>query len=204
MATTCESTMSENVKQKTQAEVACYLCGVPAHCKSRELCKAHYARLLRYGDPLGGKYPVTHGTVTCSVCGGVMRSFNRYGVCTRTKECRAVNDSKRARTVYVDNHARVILYAARRRAQKVGAVFSLTKDDLPVVPEECPILGVPLILRQGGPHLDTPSLDRRDPALGYIPTNVWWISHQANTMKGSADMPTLRRFAEWVLAQDAA
>lgn len=186
-----------------QAEVVCYICGAPAHCKSKELCKAHYARLLRYGDPLGGKHPVTHGLVACSICGGPMRAFNQHGVCTRTEKCRAVNASRRARIAYVANHSRVILYAARRRAAKAGVVFKLTKDDLPIVPEGCPILGVPLVLRQGGPHFDAPSLDRRDPALGYVPGNVWWISHQANTMKGSADRATLQRFAQWVMEQGA-
>lgn len=179
----------------------CTICGHTVHCKSRGLCKAHYARWLRYGDPLGGGRPVRHGIVVCIECGGPVRGISNSGVCTRTEACRLRNSRIRGLAAYRRNHARNIIAAARARARRSGAPFSLTLDNLPEVPDVCPILGIELRVSDGAPRSTSPSLDRKDPALGYVPGNIWWISHQANTMKSSADAMTLRRFAQWVLTE---
>lgn len=141
--------------------------------------------------------------IECSLCGGPIRSINKHGVCTRTAECRRVNACKR--NSYAKNRLGHILRAARRRAVASGSAFELTLENMPPVPEECPILGIPLKVNvRTGSRASSPSLDRRDPTLGYVPSNVWWISHLANTMKSSADQATLQRFAEWVLGREFA
>jgi hypothetical protein len=88
-----------------------------------------------------------------------------------------------------------LLSLARHRAKKKSLPFNITVDDVPI-PEVCPILGIRMFRNSGGkrqgPH--SPSIDRKDPALGYIPGNVWIISAKANEMKGAM---TLAEFQRW-------
>jgi hypothetical protein len=76
--------------------------------------------------------------------------------------------------------------AAKRRAKQLGLPFEITRKDV-IIPEFCPVLGIPLIV--GGQRYATansPSLDRFIPELGYVPGNVMVISHKANTIKSNA------------------
>lgn len=105
---------------------------------------------------------------------------------------------------YAHRHPNRRLWSvAKQRAKKRGVDFSISYEDV-VVPEVCPVLGMKLVLgvgtsgRQGG-NPDSPSLDRIDPSRGYVPGNVWVISHLANSMKGAASKDQLRKFAQWVL-----
>jgi hypothetical protein len=82
----------------------------------------------------------------------------------------------------------IILSNAKSRAKKKGLDFNITREDL-VCPEFCPLLGIPLMPTKGtGLHAtdNSPSVDRLDPAKGYIKGNVWIISYRANTIKNSA------------------
>ena len=77
-----------------------------------------------------------------------------------------------------------MLRSARKRAHEMGVEFSITLADI-VIPERCPLLGVSIHLGVGrSPY--SPSLDRIVPELGYVPGNVWVISHRANTIKSDA------------------
>ena len=76
---------------------------------------------------------------------------------------------------------------AKKRAEAAGLPFALTVDDL-VIPDVCPILGVPLDKPTGtkvGPTDYAPSLDRIRPALGYVPGNVRVISYKANRLRNN-------------------
>lgn len=138
--------------------------------------------------------------MTCAMCKGPIRSVSKYGVCTRTEACRAEGYRRRGRVSYVNCRVNNILSAAKRRAKASGAKFTITAEDVPPIPESCPVLGIPLSLGSNGfPRPNSPSLDRKNPVLGYVPGNIWWISHQANTMKSSADLAMLKKFAAWVM-----
>ena len=91
--------------------------------------------------------------------------------------------------------------AAKARSKKRGYEFELGYDDI-VIPEFCPILGIPLqsgIKSGSGGNMNSPSLDRIDNTKGYIKGNVQVISHKANSMKFTATPEELIRFAKWVL-----
>lgn len=89
---------------------------------------------------------------------------------------------------------------AKSRANKYSIDFNIEPVDV-IIPETCPILGIPLVVFQGksGGQPDSPALDRINNNLGYIKNNVMVISHLANMMKSSANPEQLIKFSEWVL-----
>lgn len=95
------------------------------------------------------------------------------------------------------NLAVYMLTKARTRAKKLGVPFSLTLDDI-IIPEVCPILGMPLVLSDRRATPCSPSLDKIKPELGYVPGNIQVISARANVMKNDATPGELRAFADWV------
>jgi hypothetical protein len=95
------------------------------------------------------------------------------------------------------------LSQARLRAQRLGLPFTLKESDL-VVPEVCPVLGIPIVvavgeyLAGGCPRDNSPSLDRLRPEEGYTPENVRVISNRANRIKQDATSDELFRVACWM------
>ena len=83
---------------------------------------------------------------------------------------------------------------ARKRARQQGLEFSISRQHI-IVPSECPVLGIPILI--GGPRSEhSPSLDRIDPARGYVPGNIRVISDKANRLKGKRDLAHLMQLAE--------
>jgi len=91
----------------------------------------------------------------------------------------------------------LLLAGARTRAKELGLEFNLTKEDLQV-PDVCPALGIPLVPGRTKLHANSPSLDRIDPAKGYISGNVMVISWRANTLKNNANADELRKIADYI------
>lgn len=79
------------------------------------------------------------------------------------------------------------LTSLRGRAKAKGLPFNLTLEDL-IIPELCPVLGIPLIRNYGKGHSshNSPSVDRIIPELGYVKGNVIVISVLANRIKQDA------------------
>ncbi len=93
--------------------------------------------------------------------------------------------------------ARHILPLIRDRAKRAGVAFSITPDDV-VVPERCPVFGMPFVFASG-PHDFSPSVDRRRPALGYVPGNVVVISRRANAIKYNVETSAeVQAVADWM------
>ena len=132
----------------------------------------------------GAEYVPTHPqTKVCS--GRCSRSVRTH----QRREARRANPSaeKRALRLWInDNPAKRMLYSAKRRAILRGLEFSLTEADV-VVPILCPVFGTRLAAARAGVRSgNAPSLDRINPALGYVPDNVWVISDRANRIKNDA------------------
>ena len=63
---------------------------------------------------------------------------------------------------------------------------------------KCPILDIDLkwtIVRNG---YNNPSFDRKEPSLGYIKGNVYWISFRANQIKSDATRSELQRVIKYL------
>lgn len=98
----------------------------------------------------------------------------------------------------VRNHERshpreFLLRRARNRAVRRGLEFNLTINDIPEIPTNCPILGMPIRINDGGWKFDSVSLDRIDSSKGYITGNVRIISSRANHLKSNATIEELEK-----------
>lgn len=138
---------------------------------------------IRCGEPL----PATkrRDAVYCSTrCGNRVRGA-RYE--------RAKPEVIKARRFAINSlDARRIHSRIKWRAGHIGAPFDLTPEDI-VVPEVCPVLGIPI---EGGEgrrknNPNSPSVDRIVPELGYVRGNVRVISNRANLLKSNATVAEL-------------
>lgn len=89
-----------------------------------------------------------------------------------------------ARRFKKKNPEAVMLQQAKYSAKRKNVPFNLQKEDI-VIPEICPVLGIPLF-KDGTKGPNTPSLDRIIPELGYVKTNVIIVSFLANRIKSNA------------------
>jgi len=96
-------------------------------------------------------------------------------------------------------HPELMLWrAARVRARQSGLLFTITVEDI-VIPVICPVLGIPLSNQAEIRRVPTsPSLDRFDSAVGYIPGNIRVISWRANHLKNDGTAEEHRRIADWM------
>lgn len=143
------------------------------------------------------------------------RSIHIHNLCKECKPIRAAEltatVNSRAMRYHWDNHDYVldrmrgrrmanigaaIMCAARSRAKRKGLDFEITAEDV-VVPDVCPILGIPLFPSSGKVGPNSPSIDRIDNRLGYVKDNVIVISFKANTIKNSATVGELRLVADF-------
>jgi len=104
-----------------------------------------------------------------------------------------------------------LFYAAMERARKKGIEFTISKDDV-VIPDICPILGIPIVAGAGrksddpsnklvGATDNSPSLDRIHNHRGYVPGNVIVISWKANYLKNIATLEELVLLGEFAKKQ---
>lgn len=91
-----------------------------------------------------------------------------------------------------------LIASSRRNAKARGLKHTITQSDL-VLPEFCPYLGLKLDYEGRERRRDGPSIDRINPAEGYVRGNVQVISDLANKMKSDATVEELVAFAQGVL-----
>lgn len=124
-----------------------------------------------------------------------------YDRAWRSKNSQGISDRmKRYNRERATSDPRVrLLDGARSRATRKGLPFGITIEDVHL-PERCPLLDIPLVLGSGRATNSSPSLDRIDPKLGYVPGNVRVISYQANSVKRDLSPDQLVKFCVNVLA----
>lgn len=88
------------------------------------------------------------------------------------------------------NPLQFLFWAAKTKCKRLGIEFSIVMEDL-ILPEKCPLLGIPLKINYGIRDYSSPSLDRIDPSKGYTKDNVWVISWRANDLKGNGSLEEL-------------
>jgi hypothetical protein len=83
------------------------------------------------------------------------------------------------------NPQRKMVDSAKRRALSQGVPFNISATDIQI-PKTCPVCDKKIIRNTGqnSGGVASPSLDRWEPALGYIPGNVWVVCLECNIKKG--------------------
>lgn len=87
-----------------------------------------------------------------------------------------------------------LLRGARGRARAANLQFSLTKADI-IVPAVCPVLGIVLGMGTKYGRDGSPSIDRINNSLGYVPDNIIVVSWRANRLKSDATPDELKAIA---------
>lgn len=85
-------------------------------------------------------------------------------------------------------------HTAKHRAKKKGLEFSIDLEDI-VIPDICPVLGIPLDRRD---MQHSPSLDRFDSSKGYTKDNICVISFRANSIKQDATFDEIMAVMEYM------
>lgn len=99
------------------------------------------------------------------------------------------------------NPLRFMLSRAKNGATSRGLEFTITEADFDCLPTHCPVLGLELKYPDAQPKQGDSaiaSLDRKDNSKGYIPGNVFIISHRANTLKGSISLAELEALLKYM------
>ena len=109
--------------------------------------------------------------------------------------CRAC-EAYAARLRRYDNPIRSLLTGAKTRSKRKNIKFDIEESDI-VIPDICPVLGIPLILfgPPNSPHL--PSIDRIDNNKGYEKNNIAIISFKANSLKSNASLNELKQLVKY-------
>jgi hypothetical protein len=89
---------------------------------------------------------------------------------------------ERSRTYRANHWDRHVLRRARTRAKNKGLPFNIDQSDI-VIPDICPVLGIPIDRQLENMNDNSPSLDRIRPSLGYVKGNIRVISQRANRLK---------------------
>ncbi len=112
---------------------------------------------------------------------------------------RKSNWSRDKRYMTINGRLQQLLSGARSRALEGNYPFNLNLED--IYPEKfCPILGIELKwIGNGARNIDSPSLDKIIPELGYVKGNVRTISWLANLMKSNASYEQLELFSKNIL-----
>ena len=92
------------------------------------------------------------------------------------------------------------LYQIRHRAKVKQVPFNLTLEDLDL-PDECPILGIPMKFNKNGAFDDSYSIYRIDNTKGYTKGNVQVISLLANSLKSKGTLDQLIKLGDWARTQ---
>lgn len=99
----------------------------------------------------------------CRYCGAELTAENWFPSFQKEnhkccKTCQVKKDKQ-------SNPAKFILRNAKQRALRYGLPFDLTEDDI-VIPDRCPVLGIPLVFNEGNFKDDSPSLAKFIPEKG--------------------------------------
>ena len=86
---------------------------------------------------------------------------------------------------------------ASNRAKRFNVPFDIEPADI-IIPDFCPVLGIPLVRSIGKTHtVNSPSLDRIIPERGYVKDNILVVSYRANTMKSDGTLEDLKNLYEF-------
>jgi len=135
-------------------------------------------------------------TKVCTVCNTTKDATKDYPKIGKyyLNYCRSCYNQKQVSRNHKATPEERILRSAKSTSKRKGLDFDLSLEDI-VIPDVCPVLGIPLKLEVGrkGGDANGPSLDRINSYKGYTKDNVWVISKKANMCKSDLTLEQLER-----------
>lgn len=143
---------------------------------------------------------------TCNSC-GILKDKTAYNNGSICKECynkkrrdrykngEAAKIAESKRKWRKKNPQSVLVTWAKSRAKKKNLDFNITPEDI-IIPDICPILGIKLENGNGCLIDSSPTIDRINPALGYVKGNIEVISYRANRIKNDATLDELKKVVD--------
>jgi hypothetical protein len=189
-----EKPLSEFNKDKRHSS------GYATQCKE---CKRAYDR-ARYekvkSDPEFHMKKLQHGAKYRELHKEKIQTYSTvYNTRPEVIERKASWYQEKMSKMSIEDRLKLMVRRAKSRAEIKNVPFNITWKDVDYV-NICPILGIPLnwgeTSNEGGRNIDTPSLDRINPKLGYVKGNVRIISTLANMMKSSATKEQIEVFCK--------
>lgn len=132
----------------------------------------------------------------CKYC-GILKNLNGFYKWNKTRciPCMV----KYAYTQKQKNPVRNLYDRIKYRAKRKHIPFNLKLEDI-IIPEICPVLGIPLSINyHKHPADNSPSVDRIIPSKGYIKENIIIISNKANRIKTDATAEEIDKVAKFYL-----
>lgn len=154
----------------------------------------------------------TGHSTSCGIC--KRSEYARASAANRdfsgTKNPRAKAAKRKAGADYISSadvwykRAAGIFHGAQKRRVPVGftSAMEFATYVKAIAPSKCPVFGKKFTERGVGFSPWSPSIDKINPAKGYVRGNVQVISMLANAMKRNATPAQLQQFARWVLTKD--
>ena len=103
---------------------------------------------------------------------------------------------ERVKKTYREYPEKHLLSNSKYRAKQKGLEHNITSEDI-IIPEFCPVLGIPIFIGNGRNTLNSPTLDRIDNNKGYIKGNVIVVSYRTNMIKNNATVEELYKIADF-------
>ncbi len=95
------------------------------------------------------------------------------------------------------SHSKWLYHIGRARARHKKIEWNLEISDI-IVPKRCPVLGMKLVMNSVTPKNNSATIDRINPKIGYIKSNVAVISHLANKIKSNATAEEIKKTYQWL------
>lgn len=133
--------------------------------------------------------------------GSGLSHFNRAKNHYCSRDCQNIKHglSKRVLKNNKQNDRYQMWCHARKRSKIKGLEMNIEPQDIPEIPDFCPILGIEIKrnIKENstthGPSDNSPSLDRIDTSKGYIKGNIRVISNRANRLKSDASFEEIEK-----------
>lgn len=175
----------------------CKVCGK----EFEYISKSRYIKLICSKSCYSKRYYIKHRELIdretfCTICNKPIEFIGKK----RPKFCREHTieyENKKRREEREKNPIRFLLDAAKHRSKTNNLEFNITKDDLSI-PNNCPILGIPIFCGKGKMCDNSPTIDRINSKKGYIKGNVQIISNRANMIKNNGTSEEHYLIYQWL------
>jgi hypothetical protein len=127
---------------------------------------------------------------------------NRDGKNSICKECIKLKKNTLESRKSVNSHNlkikdKIMLRNAKQRAKIYNLEINIEVEDI-IIPDTCPVLGIPISNNGCHNNFNSPTLDRIDNTKGYVKGNVCVISRRANTIKSCGTIEEHKKVIEYM------